>query len=152
MLGELQKRDSVNQYNFFSKYCIKKKDTESNIVSNEDKIIYIQGSVNSLRPNGWQHRRKLKEALLILHPTIFEAVGDPFTKTYYWCEECLPSPKPALNTKQKAPCAFFENNKDVSHLQVVIPTTERIKISPILQRGEDNAENYMCVCVFYKTI
>lgn len=51
MLGELQKRDSVNQYNFFSKYCIKKKDTEFNIVSNGDKIIYIQGSVNSLRLN-----------------------------------------------------------------------------------------------------
>lgn len=51
MLGELQKRDSVNQYNFFSKYCIKKKDIEFNIVSNGDKIIYIQGSVNSLRLN-----------------------------------------------------------------------------------------------------
>lgn len=68
MLGEIQKRDSVNQYNFFSKYCIKKKDIEFNIVSNGDKIIYIQGSVNSLRLNSWQHRRKLKGALIILHP------------------------------------------------------------------------------------
>lgn len=68
MLGELQKRDSVNQYNFFSKYCMKKKDIEFNIVSSGDKTIYIQGSVNSLRLNSWQQRRKLKEALIILHP------------------------------------------------------------------------------------
>ena len=68
MLGELQKRDSANQYNFFSKYCIKQKDIEFNIVSNGDRIIYIQGSVNSLRLNSWRRRRKLKEAVIILHP------------------------------------------------------------------------------------
>lgn len=64
MFGELQTRDSVNQYNFFSKYSIRKKDIESNIVSNEDEIIYTQGIVNSLRLNSWQHSRKLKEALI----------------------------------------------------------------------------------------
>lgn len=51
MLGELQTRDSVNQYNFFSKYSIKKNDIEFNIVSNGDKIIYTQESVNSLGLN-----------------------------------------------------------------------------------------------------
>lgn len=71
MLGELQRRDSVNQYNFFSKYCIKKNDIEFNIVSNGDKIIYIQESVNSLRLNSWQHQRKLKEALLIPQGSVF---------------------------------------------------------------------------------
>lgn len=72
MLGELQTRDSVNQYNFFSKYSIKKNDIEFNIVSNGDKIIYIQESVNSLSLNSWQHQRKLKEAFLVLYCTIFE--------------------------------------------------------------------------------
>lgn len=142
MLGELQKRDSVNQYNFFSKYCIKKKDIEFNIVSNGDKIIYIQGSVNSLWLNSWQPRRKLKEALIILHPHNLWFSRRPVYKVMLlvW-RMTTPSKACFLTLSRKYPVLSFWNNKDVSHLQLVIPTGVRIKmISPILQTGHGSAD------------